>query len=340
MIALVIVLLIPVVKAADLYITLPYYAIAPGSARQVNDLIKVPNDRAFPPAGRVLLTTVTIGKVSPLEAIDGWRDPDIDVKSETELFGRKIDQQQFQQQNAQEMDISKESAAIAALRALGYEVPAEGKGALVQGVQEGSPAAKHLRQGDVIVAVDGKPTPLSDQTVAGIRSHRAGDDVTLEVEDPEGVRRTVVLTTVMGDEGTPRIGALLTTKGLSFDLPFAVTIDSAGIGGPSAGLAFTLGVIDLLTAGELTGGQKVAVTGTISVDGVVGDVGGVVQKTAAVRHAGAKYFLVPPGEFEAARAHAKGKVEVIKVATLADALAALRSLGGELGSQAQPPPAR
>ncbi|MGH9163958.1 MAG: S16 family serine protease, partial [Acidimicrobiales bacterium] len=121
----------------------------------------------------------------------------------------------------------------------------------------------------------------------------------------------------------------LRTRERDFDLPFAVHIDSGAIGGPSAGLAFTLGLLDALTAGELTGGRRVAVTGTIELDGGVGDVGGVAQKTAAVRRAGAEYFLVPPAEFDEAVAHAGGQLQVRRVASLDEALDALAKLGGD-----------
>ena len=100
------------------------------------------------------------------------------------------------------------------------------------------------------------------------------------------------------------LGVMLGTKSHRYDMPINVKLDTRGIGGPSAGLAFVLGIMDQLGPGELTGGRKVAVTGTIDPDGKVGDVGGVVQKTAAVRAAGADVFLVPPGEYEQAKAHA------------------------------------
>ena len=125
------------------------------------------------------------------------------------------------------------------------------------------------------------------------------------------------------------LGVTLATKNRSFDFPYKVAIDTSGVGGPSAGLAFTLALIDELTPGELTGGRNVAVTGTIDVNGTVGDVGGVTQKTAAVRHSGTRFFLVPPGEFAEASKHAGRHLKVVQVTTLADALAALKANGGD-----------
>src|SRR5690606_3334077 len=105
-------------------------------------------------------------------------------------------------------------------------------------------------------------------------------------------------------------------------------------GGPSAGLAFTLALIDLLTPGELTGGHKVAVTGTIRLDGSVGPVGGGAQKAIAARNAGYEVFLVPPDELEEVKTTLGGDFAVIAVSTLDEALEALVSLGGEVGSTA------
>ena len=106
-------------------------------------------------------------------------------------------------------------------------------------------------------------------------------------------------------------------------------IDSGSVGGPSAGLAFTLAILDRLTEGDLTGPNKVAVTGTIRLDGSVGPVGGVVQKTEAAVRAGARAFLVPPDEYADARRAARGRLRIIQVSTVDEALAALRRLGGD-----------
>jgi PDZ domain-containing protein len=114
------------------------------------------------------------------------------------------------------------------------------------------------------------------------------------------------------------------------NLPINVSIDPGNIGGPSAGLAFTLGIIDDLTNGNLTGGKTIAVTGTINPDGTVGDVGGVAQKAVAVRNAGAVAFLVPPQELTTAEQHVGPHVKVIAVSTLEQALNTLKSLGGDL----------
>ena len=321
-----------IVLLAAVTFTLPYYAIAPGSARQVNDLIDVPQDRAFPPRGKVYLATVALARVSPLRALQGWLDPDIDVVPEERILG-PIRRRQFNRVNLQAMDDSKQTAAVVALRRLGHAVAVQGKGALVQAVEKGSPADGRLAQGEVITAIDGRPTPLAQLALEAIRARRPGDSVRIEVRGVEGAGR--VEDVVLGRR--PRLaagflGVVLRTKERRFDYPFQVNIDSGAIGGPSAGLAFTLGVLDTLSPGELTGGRKVAVTGTIEMDGTVGDVGGVAQKTAAVRAAGARYFLVPANEYREAVAHAGRHVTVLKVANLDEALSALGRLGGDVSA--------
>jgi PDZ domain-containing protein len=120
------------------------------------------------------------------------------------------------------------------------------------------------------------------------------------------------------------------------DLGFTVDIDSGSVGGPSAGLAFTLAILDALTAGELTGGATVAVTGTIDVAGRVGAVGGVVQKAAAVRDMGADLFIVPAGlpegELAEVMDRAGDDLKVVPVDDLEQALAALAQVGGEVAA--------
>jgi PDZ domain-containing protein len=320
-----------------LTITLPYYAIAPGSARQVNDLIQAPKDKVYPPRGRVLLATVSLGQVKPLDLLLGWLDKDTEIVSRERILGR-TPPKEYRQENLQLMDDSKQNATVAALRRLGYDVPEQGKGTLVVEVVRGAPVDGRLKPGDVITSIDGKPTPLVQQAIDAIRAHRPGDAIRLDVTAADGAGRVEQLA-VGSQDGRPFLGVRLQTKDRRFDVPFTITIDSAGIGGPSAGLAFTLGLLDELTPGELTGGRPVAVTGTIDADGAVGEVGGVAQKTAAVRRAGAEYFLVPPGEYATARAHAGRGLTIVKVSTLNDALDALGRIGGDvaaLGSPDQP----
>lgn len=198
-----------------------------------------------------------------------------------------------------------------------------GSGARVVQVVDGSPADDALRRGDVIVEVEGEAIRTSTDVVDAVRSRPAGTKLTVGVERDDA-RRTVVLTTEQLPDvaGRVGIGVLLETRGLDVDLPFDVRFENHDIGGPSAGLAYSLAVADLLDDGDFAQGRAVAATGTISVDGDVGPVGGVEQKAIAVDDAGADLFFVPQSEVD--RAAGEG-LSVRGVRTLNDALAAIRA---------------
>jgi PDZ domain-containing protein len=321
-------------------IRLPYVELAPGGAEPINNLLKVPGQYEHPPKGSFLLTTVSlVSTVRPFDLVRDYFDPNIVILSRKAIFGDSS-KTQYNQQAAQDMTDSKENAVVLALRTLGYPVTEHGDGALVTALGDGEiPAQGQLAAGDVITAVDNTRTTLSQETIAALQRHKPGENVALTVTTKDGTvthpsirlgsRTETSCSTAVVTAAVPCLGVMLSTKNHKFDYPFDVKIDTSGVGGPSAGLAFTLALIDELTPGELTGGRNVAVTGTIDIDGTVGDVGGVVQKTAAVRRSGATLFLVPPGEFAVARQHAGKKLKVVQVKTLADALAALRANGGE-----------
>lgn len=331
-------------------LSIPYYAISPGSARQVNDLIAAPATTTYKAKGQVLMVTVSLREAKPIDIAESWFDHDTKIVGEETITG-KNPPKSVRQENLQLMDDSKRTALVVALRRLGHSVPAKGQGALITEVLTGKayPAEGHLTPGEVITAVDGQPVQFVEDAVKLLQQHKPGDSVRVEVkgvEDtgtaPSGTNqatRVEQLTMARGDNGNAILGVTLQTYHLTYDFPFSINIESGDIGGPSAGLAFTLGVLDDLTPGELTGGRKVAVTGTISEDGTVGDVGGVPQKTAAVLRTGAKYFLVPPGEFDQARKRAGKRLKVIKVATLDDAINALAGLGGDVSALGPAPKA-
>ncbi len=313
---------------AGVFIRVPYYLISPGEARGVAELIKVKGDgtKEYPPKGKILFTTVSLaGEVNVFRALAGWLDDEVEVIPEKQITGG-APRREVRQQNIQAMVDSKLTATKVALERLGYRVSVNGDGALVTDVKVGDPADGQLQVGDVIRTVDGEAVTLHDQVVSKVRQHKPGDVIAIGF-NRGGADKTVELTSIADPEGRARIGVVLQTNNLKYDFPVDVSIETGLVGGPSAGLAFTLALIDDLTEGELTGGRNVAVTGTIDAAGSVGPVGGVAQKTVTARDAGAIAFLVPPEEEKDARRFA-GKMEIIPIKTLADALAALHRLGG------------
>jgi PDZ domain-containing protein len=330
---------IAVALMGSTWITLPYYALAPGSARQVGDLIVAENTDTYPPEGKVLLTTITLSKVSPLEALTGWLRADVDVLPQEKILPPDTTDDDYRRFNVEEMDDSKQTAVVVALRRLGYQVAERGEGALIERVLPQFPANGRVEPGEVIKAVDGRAVSLVQEATTLIGAHKPGESVRLEVASPDGkATRTIDVPLAADPEqgGKAVLGVFLRTSKRAFDLPFPVEIKSGAIGGPSAGLAFTLGIIDKLTEGELTGGRRVAVTGTIEIDGRVGDVGGVAQKTAAVEAADADVFLVPAAEYDIARQRARKGLTVVKVSTLQEALDALAGLGGDVSGLTAP----
>lgn len=310
-------------------VEVPYFSIAPGSAVEVTPLVDVQEGPEFVPEGGVYLTTVSLQQATVLQAVEGWLDPAVDVVEEEAILPPDTDADQLKEINLEFMDRSKESALGVAFEHLDYDA-IKGNGAEVAAVVERSPAEGVLAVGDVIVRIGRDAVDTHAEAVRLLGDRQPGDTVALEVESEGGERRTVEVGLVENptSPGRPFLGVSLHTPDIDFDFPFDVEIASDRIGGPSAGLAFTLGVLDVLTEGELTGGRKVAATGTIELDGSVGEVGGVAQKTVAVREAGIDLFLVPAAEEEQARRHAGNALRVEGVEDLDDALRILASVGG------------
>ncbi|WP_334143168.1 YlbL family protein [Rhabdothermincola sp.] len=320
---------------AAAFVQVPYYLISPGAARATEPLISVEGATTYPSDGSIDFTTVSLRRASALEALMGWLDPTVDVVDEEQILGGQTEQEN-REATQQEMSDSKQVASAVALEALGYDV-IRGTGAVVRGIVEGSPAAGALQVGDVIVAAGDQPITLSSDLARVTRSMKPGEPLGLLVErggEGEAQALTVVLAPRPEEPDKGFLGVSTTTRDLSFQFPFSVQIDSGSVGGPSAGLAFTLGIIDVLTPGSLTAGKRVAVTGTIDPNGFVGPVGGVEQKTVAVRRSGAELFLVPTSEVDLARKYA-GDVRVEGVDTLDQALRVLASVGGDVQGLAQ-----
>lgn len=319
-----------VVGLAVNIIELDKVTLGPGGARPVEGLVAVGDGgEAFESDGDILFTTVSLDDhVTIWDGFVAWIDDDVAVFDKADILGDR-DEEESRQFNQDLMEDSKTTAVRVALERLGYDV-ASGTGALVSAIDPQQPAADVLEGGETIVALDEEPLELGDDLVAEVRGREPGDDVTLTVEAEGGESRQEMVE--LGERpdvaGDAYLGIGVGTRDLEFDLPFEIGIDSGEVGGPSAGLAFTLAVLDVLTPGELTGGMEIATTGTINGLGEVGRVGGVIQKAAAVRQTDATLFLVPESELAEAQAAAGDDLEIVGVADLDEALAALAERGG------------
>ena len=313
------------------FVSLPYDSIGPGSARAVNNVVTVTGHPSYPPRGQLLYTTVAVReRVNPYEAVAGWLDPDTDVIPEEKVRG-DISTDDFKQLNIEAMADSKTTAELLALRHLGFDQL--GDGAEIVDVEQALPAASVLRAHDVIVGVDDTTVAGSADMVAAIQAHQPGDVLHLRL-DRGGQAVEVDAPLGKSDAGGPLLGVRLSTR---VKLPFDISIDSGKVVGPSAGLAYALELLDVLTPGELTGGMVVAATGDLQSDGTVGPIGGVAQKAITVRRAGAKVFLVPRANLEEARSRAGNGLQVLPVDSFDDALKVLAGLDGSNALALGPP---
>ena len=237
------------------------------------------------------------------------------------------------------MSQAETAAKVAALRHLGYTVPGRPAGAVIAGTFPGTPAYDVLQVGDVVTALDGTPTLSAQALTTALSAYHPGQTVSSRCTQRHGppapVRLTLRPTVVDVDGAHVKLTVGIEPQDqVDYTYPFPVSIDVVNIGGPSAGLAMTLGVIDTLSGGHLTGGRKVAATGTMDATGDVGDVGGVAQKTVAVENAGATIFLVPPQEYRAAMSKDRPGLKVYAVSTLDQALHVLAANGGQVPAAA------
>lgn len=322
--------------SAALFIRLPYYTLSPGSSRATEPLISVTDAQTYQNDGAIDFLTVSLRQATVAELVAAWTDSAVEVESQDELFGRQSESENHDI-NVRMMADSKDAATYQALTRLGYTITTSGTGAVVAGVQPDGPAHGVLAKGDVIVGVQGQPITLNSQLVEALGAGTPGSLIDLTVQKYDGSdERSIQLRLAARPDDASRgyLGVSTFTRDLSFDFPVTVSINSGAVSGPSAGLAFTLGLLDVLTPGSLTGGLHIATTGTMDLNGVVGPVGGVHQKVVAARRSGAELMLVPTSELDDARRYAEG-LRIEPADTLDDALAVLTTVGG--GNDVLPP---
>jgi PDZ domain-containing protein len=345
--------LIALVVVAGFLIHLPYVIISPGSATPLDSqVVQIQGAQTYPDdSGNILFLTVRVSTSEPnvWRVVTSWIDPDLAVEDRDSVQGCLTDAEN-QQFNSDLMDQSQNDAKYVALTRLGYSVPVNPVQIRVVEVCRDAPAHGVLETGDQVLAVDGADVADVQEIGQKVQSHAPGDDISVTF-DRNGVTHTESITAgKVHTEGTgtdavqscvPAAGATRGTacvgvssqEFVTYQFPIDVKINTQLVGGPSAGLAFTLAIIDDLTPGSLTGGTRVAVTGTIAPDGTVGEVGGVEQKAITARTNGVQLMIVPKREVADAKRGA-GDVRVVGVSTIDQALDALHEAGGA----AVPPP--
>jgi PDZ domain-containing protein len=314
----------------------PYVIFAPGPVRDTlgtlpngDELVRVDGAPTYPTSGELSLTTISVtggplGDLSVVDVVGAWLDPTRSVRPVETVYPAQRSREEAEEEGQAEMRSAQRAAAVAALAAAGVEVPVRLE---VLDVVDGVPADGVVAEGDVVVAFQGTPVAGSGELVDLVQQQEPGDTVAITVER-DGEERE--LDVELGEDGgSTVIGILLEPR---YELPFEVEYDVAGIGGPSAGLMFALGIYDKITEGELTGGERVAGTGTITEDGVVGPIDGIQQKMVGARDTGAEWFLAPEGNCGDVRGAVPEGITVVRVADITGAIAAVTAIGqGEGG---------
>jgi Lon-like protease len=330
-------LLAALVAVATLF-PVPYVVYSPGPVRNTlgvydgEQVIQVDGHETFPTSGELALTTVGVTgadkKLGLVPALRAWVDPRYAVVPRELVYPEGVTSEEIKDQNRELMERSQENAKVAAMRLAGDQVR---ESVVIDAVVKGSPADGTLRAGDIVHTVDGSAISTPEQVGQAVRTHKPGETITLEVER-EGEPTTVTVTSSNhpDDRNVAYIGI---TAAEGYDFPYEVEITLAPeIGGPSAGLMFSLGIYDTLTPGALTGGSQIAGTGTINAEGKVGGIGGIQQKIVAAADEGASAFLTPAANCPQALEARSNGMRIVKIGTLADAVDAVSKLAdGQLG---------
>lgn len=296
-------------------------------------VVHVEGLETFETSGSLDFLTIMIDG-GPRSRVTGWDwllaelNPATDVFDAEDIYPPDVTAQEIQEQNVELMAQSQKGAAVVAMRADGIEVPEEVK---VAQITTDAPAADTLRVDDQILTVGGTAIATPEDVRRKLQDYepgtevpftlvRDGEEIDLDVptgesepdpSDPDAAPRTVV-------------GVYLASD---FDLPYEVTIDAGNVGGPSAGMMFSLAIYDKITPGELTGGLNIAGTGTINSDGSVGGIGGIVQKMHAAKGAGVDYFLAPAENCDEVVGRIPGDLEVISIENFTQARDIVEALG-------------
>lgn len=291
-------------------------------------LIEMPEDiQTYETSGTLSLTTVQIvgsRESTPnwFQLAQAWLDPSKAVMDIDQVFPQDQTAEERQEQDAMQMTSSQESATAAALIQLGYDIPTEMQ--ILEVTQDGASVGK-LELGDVVNSIDG--TAVADVLeMREVIARGEGADVTVNITR-DGETQDVVITPTQGEADGETLWLIGVGAAPVYELPFDVQIMLENIGGPSAGMMFALGIIDTLTPGEMTGGEAIAGTGTITPDGTVGPIGGIQQKMQGALRAGSDFFLAPESNCNEVVGHVPDGLTVVKVSTLDEARDAVETIG-------------
>jgi len=320
--------LVPIVAFGVLLavVTVPYVSLGPGPTFDTlgefdgKQVVDIQGAETHPTSGHLNMTTVsqrddlTFG-----QALSLWMSGREQLVPRELVYPPDKSREDVDKANDADFQQSEDSAEYAALGYLKYP-----SAVTVDDVNDPGPSAGKLQSGDAIDAVNGIPVANVDQFTSMLKDTKAGQEVVIDYRRKNGPPGTATIT--LGSKPDRDFGYLGVAVLNAPWAPFKIDFNLANVGGPSAGLMFSLAVVDKLTTGDLNGSKFVAGTGTISSDGKVGSIGGITHKMLAARDAGATVFLVPADNCSEARTGNEDGLDLVKVDSLGQAVDALRTL--------------
>jgi PDZ domain-containing protein len=297
-----------------------HYIVLPDKARPTDPLVRIPGEESQDEED-IYMVDVRIGRANLLERLFPGIQEGADLLPERAVNPEGVSDRQRRQSSLNDMSRSQLIAITVALRELGREVAVTESGAEVVLVQPDSPADGVLEVGDVIVEAEGREVDSIQDLQRALADVEPGQEVELTVQRGDERVQVTSGTRAAPDDPDRAVMGVQVQDALEFEFPVDIEIDAGAIGGPSAGLAFALDIVDELGEG-IDRGRKVVATGELTLDGQVLPIGGVKQKAIGARDAGADIFLVPDANFEDAR-NAVDDLEIIPVSSFDEALSVL-----------------
>ncbi|SFI60446.1 MULTISPECIES: SepM family pheromone-processing serine protease [unclassified Bacillus (in: firmicutes)] len=309
------------------FVPLPYYITKPGMAEKLEPYVKVEGGNKE--KGDFMLVTVSMGRANVVNFLSAKFNKYEEIFKKEEILRKGESDEEYQFRQVYAMKESQDAAIYNAYKRANAPVTFENQGVLVVGIANDMPAAEKLKLGDRILAVDGQSLQTAEQFIAYMKTKKQNDEVSVKyVHENKEKEDKFVLKPIPEDKSRAGIGvSIITDKKLTVSPN--VKIDAHKIGGPSAGLMFTLEIYNQLVKEDITKGHEIAGTGTINEKGEVGPIGGISQKVVAAHNAGAEVFFAPNengkenSNYKEAVKTAKDintKMKIIPVDTLDDAL--------------------
>lgn len=306
------------------FVPVPFVALGPGptydtlGAVDKTQIVQVEGTQTYPTSGQLRMTTVSLKReVTLFGAFGLWVSGRYALAPREEYIRPGQTEDDVQKQNVKMFQDSQSDAETAALRHLKKPMKV-----VVAEVTSGAPADKIIEPGDRLLTVNGTTVAQQEQVVTAIENTRPGQTIEVTLQR-NGENKTVSIP--LGKAPDDRVQGFMGIKGVDRpDVPFKTTIHLQDVGGPSAGLIFSLAIVDRLTADDLAGGQPIAGTGEIDVNGNVRPIGGIGFKLVGAAEDGAKTFLVPAANCAEAKADPPPGLQLIKVETLDGAIQALK----------------